>query len=94
MKTHSIDDPNKSLHDSELSRKRQTINYKSSGYSKCSCDAPTKPGIVLDPFFGRGTTGKVANKQDKDFVGIELNPEYIILAKKYLNLSKKLKDFI
>ncbi len=33
-------------------------------------------GIVLDPFFGAGTTGLVALKQNKKFLGIELNKEY------------------
>jgi site-specific DNA-methyltransferase (adenine-specific) len=41
-------------------------------------------GIVLDPFFGSGTTGLVALKQNKNFIGIELNPEYIKLAEKRL----------
>jgi site-specific DNA-methyltransferase (adenine-specific) len=42
-------------------------------------------GIVLDPFFGSGTTGVVALKQNKNFIGIELNPEYIKLAEKRIN---------
>lgn len=33
-------------------------------------------GIVLDPFFGSGTTGQVAQQLGRQFVGIELNPEY------------------
>lgn len=33
-------------------------------------------GIVLDPFFGSGTVGEIAQKNDRDFIGIELNPEY------------------
>mgnify|MGYP000944361825 CR=1 FL=1 len=37
-------------------------------------------GIVLDPFFGSGTTGLVAIKQGKKYIGIELNPEYIKIA--------------
>jgi len=37
-------------------------------------------GIVLDPFFGAGTTGLVAKKQNKNFIGIELNPDYIKIA--------------
>ncbi|KKM98860.1 hypothetical protein LCGC14_1153780, partial [marine sediment metagenome] len=41
-------------------------------------------GIVLDPFFGSGTTGLVALKQQKKFIGIELNPEYIEIANKRL----------
>ena len=45
--------------------------------------AGTKEGdVVLDPFCGSGTTGKVAVKLGRDFIGIELNPEYIELAKK------------
>jgi len=43
-----------------------------------------KEGIVLDPFFGAGTTGLVALKQGKRFIGIEINPEYIKIANKRL----------
>jgi len=53
------------------------------------CETPIKAGCleggtVLDPFFGAGTTGLVALKQNKKFIGIELNPEYIEIAKKRL----------
>jgi site-specific DNA-methyltransferase (adenine-specific) len=41
-------------------------------------------GIVLDPFFGSGTTGLVANKQNKYYIGIELNKNYIQIAKNRL----------
>lgn len=45
--------------------------------------AGCKPnGIVLDPFFGSGTTGIVALKHGRDFVGCELNPEYVEIAKR------------
>ena len=44
-----------------------------------------KGGIVLDPFAGSGTTGLVAYKSNKKFVGIELNSEYIGIANKRLN---------
>lgn len=33
-------------------------------------------GVVLDPFMGSGTTGIVARKLGRNYVGIELNPEY------------------
>ena len=42
-------------------------------------------GIVLDPFFGSGTTGVVAEKYGRRYIGVELNEEYIELAKKRLN---------
>lgn len=39
-------------------------------------------GIVLDPFFGSGTTGVVALQEERDFIGIELNSAYVSLARK------------
>ena len=58
-------------------------------YPEELCETPIKAGcpkegIVLDPFFGAGTTGLVALKQNKKFIGIELNKEYIEIAKKRL----------
>ena len=41
-------------------------------------------GIVLDPFFGSGTTGVYARKANRNFVGIELNPEYVKIAENRL----------
>jgi len=37
-------------------------------------------GIVLDPFFGSGTTGIYARKANRKYIGIEINPEYIKIA--------------
>jgi DNA modification methylase len=39
-----------------------------------------KGGTVLDPFAGSGTAGIVAINEGRDFVGIELNPEYVEMA--------------
>jgi DNA modification methylase len=41
-------------------------------------------GTVLDPFFGAGTTGLVADRLQRDCIGIELNPEYAEIAQKRL----------
>jgi len=39
--------------------------------------AGSRPGdIVLDPFFGSGTTGMVAEKHGRRWIGFDLNPEY------------------
>ncbi len=47
--------------------------------------ASTKVGdVVLDPFFGTGTTGAVARKLGRGFVGIEVDSDYADLAKKRL----------
>ncbi|NON33538.1 DNA methyltransferase, partial [Klebsiella pneumoniae] len=35
---------------------------------------------VLDPFFGSGTVGLVCQDENRQYVGIELNPEYVALA--------------
>lgn len=48
-------------------------------------------GIVLDPFFGSGTTGRVATRFGRNYIGIELNPEYIeIINKRTSNVQGKL----
>jgi modification methylase len=45
--------------------------------------ASTKPGdVVLDPFFGTGTTGAVAKKLARHFIGIESDPQYIAAAER------------
>lgn len=41
-------------------------------------------GLVLDPFFGSGTTGIYALKAGRKYLGIELNPEYVKIAEKRL----------
>lgn len=42
--------------------------------------------IIFDPFMGSGTTAVVALKNNRNFVGYEINEEYIKLAQKRLNL--------
>ena len=38
--------------------------------------------VVLDPFFGSGTVGQVAYNLGRNFVGLELNAEYIEIAQR------------
>jgi DNA modification methylase len=47
-------------------------------------------GTVLDPFFGSGTTGFVALELGRKCIGIELNPDYIELAKERTNVTQGL----
>lgn len=42
-------------------------------------------GVVLDPFMGSGSTGVAALQLGRRFIGIELNPEYVALARDRLN---------
>ena len=48
--------------------------------------------VVLDPFFGTGTTGAVAKKLGRDFIGIEKEREYIAFAKERLSAIKQGDD--
>ena len=43
-----------------------------------------RDGVVLDPFTGSGTTGAVALRLGRSFVGIELNPQYAAMADRRL----------
>lgn len=47
--------------------------------------AGSAPGdAVLDPFFGSGTVGEVCTRLKRRFTGIEVNPEYVALARRRL----------
>ncbi|MCK4945788.1 MAG: site-specific DNA-methyltransferase [Alphaproteobacteria bacterium] len=52
--------------------------------------------VVLDPFMGSGTTAIAAKKNHRDYVGIELAPEYVELAEKrivdYFDDKKNMKS--
>ncbi len=53
----------------------------------------TVPGdVVLDPFFGTGTTGAVAKKLGRKYIGIEREEKYIEYAQRRLEGIKKLGD--
>ena len=54
----------------------------------CGCGASTLPGVVLDPFFGTGTVAMVAREHHRDWIEIELNPDYIELARVRLGLNQ------
>lgn len=45
----------------------------------------SNPGdVVFDPFMGSGTTGKIALLMERDFIGIEINPDYFEIASRRL----------
>lgn len=60
-------------------------------FPKALCEIPIKfgcpeDGIVLDPFAGSGTALVVAKSLGRKYIGIELNPDYVEIAKKRLEL--------
>ncbi len=53
----------------------------------------TKPGdTILDPFFGSGTTGAVAKRLGRHFIGIERDPSYARLARKRIATVRPTDD--
>jgi site-specific DNA-methyltransferase (adenine-specific) len=54
----------------------------------CGCGVATRAGLVLDPFLGSGTTALVARRHGRDWLGIELNPEYVQLTERRLKQTK------
>lgn len=57
--------------------KRETVGWEPS----CECGASTSPCVVLDPFGGAGTTGLVADRNGRDAILCEINPEYAQMAR-------------
>ena len=52
-------------------------------------------GVVLDPFFGSGTTGRVAESLNRNYIGIELNPEYVDIGhRRTNNVQLSLEGFL
>lgn len=55
--------------------------------------AGSRPGgVVLDPFTGAGTTGVVALQEGRNFIGIEINPEYAEMSKSRIDQTLKDRD--
>jgi len=55
------------------------------GEQTCDCDAEFKKGLVLDPFMGAGTSALASKNMNRDYIGFEINPEYIKLGEQRLN---------
>lgn len=61
---------------------RHTTTYIDKGFSPgCYCSSTSRRGRVLDPFLGSGTTAAVAKDLGRDWIGCELNPEYVPLIR-------------
>lgn len=61
----------------------------------CDCETDdTKPGIVLDPFAGAGTTCLMAKRLDRRFIGIDLSKEYVALAQRRVGVTVDNPDLL
>ncbi len=58
------------------------------GYTDCGCGAGWRPGIIIDIFAGSGTSCLVAAQNRRDWIGIELNQEYIEMAMRRINTAE------
>jgi site-specific DNA-methyltransferase (adenine-specific) len=54
----------------------------------CACKCGWRPGLVLDPFFGAGTVGVVAEQHGRDWLGIELNPAFAAIARQRITAAR------
>lgn len=69
-------------------------------FPEALCELPIKAscppnGIVLDPLAGSGTTCVVAQKLGRKWIGIELNPRYVEIAKRRMShVDEKLTEFM
>lgn len=62
-------------------RREPCVHSKTIGWQPgCTCGAAAVPCVVFDPFNGSGTTGAVARRHGRRYVGLELNREYIGMA--------------
>ena len=71
-------------------RKNHHPTVKPNSLMRYLCRLVTPPGgLVLDPFCGSGSTGKAAILEGLRFVGVELEPEYVELAKLRIRAATK-----
>lgn len=71
-----------------LEKHSSTLGWKPS----CICGVDVMPCTVLDPFSGSGTTGIVALRLGREYIGIELNPEYVAMSERRLRTFWKKPD--
>lgn len=76
-----------------------TVSFRGNHYAAfppklaeiCMLAGCPKDGIVLDPFMGSGTVGLAAFLNNRNYIGIELNEDYVTLAKK--RIESEVKQF-
>lgn len=74
--------------DRERQRTRKGLTMLGDIRPACSCGSGAVPGVVLDPFFGSGTVGVVAEAHGRNWVGIELNPTFAQLANERIRAAR------
>ena len=82
LKRGNVDFENGNKHNKVEYKQNFHPTVKPTELMRYLCRLITPPnGIVLDPFMGSGSTGKGAILEGFDFIGMELDPEYVEIAK-------------
>lgn len=95
--------PRTSTESNGMRNKRDVWNISTNGYradghyavfpeklvEPCILAGCPTGGVVLDPFFGSGTVGAVCKRLGRQYIGIELNPEYCALAQARIDKVKE-----
>ena len=74
-------------------REAHFATYPEALIAPCILAGSPPAGTVLDPFCGSGTTGVVALRHGRSFIGFELNPEYAALAEKRIREDSPLFNY-
>ena len=95
--------PRSSMGNSGMRNKRDVWNISTNGYranghyavfpeklvEPCILAGCPAGGVVLDPFFGSGTVGVVCRRLGRQYIGIELNHKYCVLAQARIDKVKE-----
>ena len=71
-----------------MEKQSVTASYVKVGEKTCDCNAGFEGGVVFDPFMGSGTVAMVALQNNRRWLGIEVNPEYVEIIKRRLEKFK------
>lgn len=70
-------------YDMKNKEKRYHLTQKPLPVMRWVIERYTQPGeLIFDPFMGSGTTGVVCNELDRQFIGVDIQPEYVEIARK------------
>lgn len=84
-RTHGLDEQRCASPGAPPEKGWESVTNTLGWQATCHCNGgDLVPCVVLDPFSGAGTVGKVALELRRRFIGIELNPEYVALSKERL----------
>jgi len=85
--------PYDTISNREKERGKHPATFPVALVEQCLLFSGIKQGIVLDPFMGSGTTAIAAIKQKWDYVGFDIDPDYITFAQSRINSNNFSKLF-